>query len=53
MMKRLKQWMMAATLICGVTVFTACSSDDDKNDSNVGTPALAMIVKTGHIGYWQ
>ena len=47
------QWMLAAILICGTTVFTACSSDDDKNDSNVGTPALAMIVKTGHIGYWQ
>ena len=45
--------MFAAILICGATVFTACSSDDDKNDSNVGTPALAMIVKTGHIGYWQ
>ena len=52
-MKKLFQWMFAAILICGATVFTACSSDDDKNESNVGTPALAMIVKTGHIGYWQ
>ena len=28
-MKRLLQWMMAAILICGTTVFTACSSGDD------------------------
>ena len=28
-MKRLLQWMIAATLICGTTVFTACSSGDD------------------------
>ena len=53
MKKRIYYLMFAAILICGATVFTACSSDDDKNDSNVGTPALAMIVKTGHIGYWQ
>lgn len=33
MMKKMIQWMMAAILICGATVFTACSSDDDKNDS--------------------
>ena len=33
-MKRLLQWMMAAILICGTTVFTACSSDDDANKDN-------------------
>ena len=28
-MKRLMQWMMAAILTCGASVFTACSNDDD------------------------
>ena len=32
-MKRLLQWMMAATLICGMSVLTACSSDDDNNNN--------------------
>ena len=27
------QWVMAATLVCGASVFTACSNDDDKNES--------------------
>ena len=31
-MKRLLQWMIAATLICGTTVFTACSSGDDNEN---------------------
>lgn len=30
-MKRLFQWMLAAILICGATVFTACSSNHDVN----------------------
>ena len=28
-MKKTKLWVLAATLICGVSVFTACSNDDD------------------------
>ena len=28
-MQKIIQWMMAAILICGTTVFTACSSGDD------------------------
>lgn len=28
-MKRLKLWVMAAILICGTSVFTACSNDDN------------------------
>lgn len=30
-MKRIFQWMLAAILICGSTVFTSCSKDDDKD----------------------
>lgn len=33
-MKRMMQWVMAATLLfCGASVFTACSSDDNAVDS--------------------
>ena len=28
-MKRIMQWVMAATLICGASVFTACSNDNN------------------------
>ena len=30
---RLMQWVMAATLVCGLSVFTACNSDDNAVDS--------------------
>ena len=35
-MKSIKLWMSAAILICGTSVFTACSNDDDTDNS----PAL-------------
>ena len=28
-MKKMMQWVMAATLVCGASVFTACSNNDD------------------------
>ena len=28
-MKRMMQWVMAATLVCGASVFTACSNSDN------------------------
>ena len=31
MTKKLLQWAMAAALICGASVFTACTSDNDDN----------------------
>ena len=45
------QWMMAAILVCGLGVFTSCSSDSD--DSGYSEPAIAMIVKNGKIDYWK
>ena len=30
-MKKIMQWVMATALICGASVFSACSSDDDKS----------------------
>ena len=31
-MKQILNWALAATLICGASVFTSCSSDDDNNN---------------------
>ena len=28
-MKKIMHWVLVATLICGVTVFTACTNDDN------------------------
>jgi L,D-peptidoglycan transpeptidase YkuD (ErfK/YbiS/YcfS/YnhG family) len=28
-MKKMMQWVFAATLVCGISVFTACSNNDD------------------------
>jgi hypothetical protein len=30
-MKKIMQWMMTATLVCGISVFTSCSLDNDDN----------------------
>ena len=30
-MKRILNWVLAATLVCGASVFTSCSSDNDDN----------------------
>ena len=36
-MKKIMNWVLAATLVCGTSVFTACSDDDDEslNTQNV------------------
>ena len=47
MTKKLLQWAMAAALICGASVFTACTSD---NDDNPATPDLNLSEKI--IGKW-
>ena len=45
-MKRMIQWMMAAILICGATLFTACSNQD-----HPATPDLNLSEKI--IGKWM
>ena len=37
-MKKMIQWVLVATLTCGASVFTACSSNDD----NPATPDLNL-----------
>ena len=44
-------WMMAAILICGLGVFTSCSSDSD--DSWTSDAGIALIAKNGKIDYWR
>ena len=46
------QWMMAAILICGTMVFTACSMEDNPA-GGTGASGIAMIVKNGQIDYWR
>ena len=46
-MKKMIQWMMAAILICGATVLTSCS----KNDDNPAQPDLNVGEKI--IGKWM
>ena len=46
------QWMMAAILICGASVFTACSLEDNPA-GGTGASGIAMIVKNGQIDYWR
>ena len=52
-MKRLFQWMMAAILICGTSLFTACSIQDNPVDDETGASGIAMIVKNRQIDYWH
>lgn len=49
-MKKLLNWVFAATLICGASVFTSCSKNDNPTPFKGG---IAMIVKDGSIEYFQ
>ena len=51
-MKKFLHWVLAAILICGSTVFTACSMEDNPA-GGTGTSGIAMIVKNGQIDYWR
>ena len=36
-----KNWVLAATLICGASVFTACSSNDDNPAGQTDVSAIS------------
>ena len=42
-MKKIFNWMLAAILICGASVFTSCSNDDDKNEEGILTDKHGTI----------
>lgn len=50
--KRLFQWVMAAILICGATVFTSCSKDDNPvtPDLNVSEKIMGKWIKSEQNG---
>ena len=52
-MKKMMNWVLAATLICGATLLTSCSSEDNPADSETGASGIAMIVKNGQIDYFR
>ena len=45
-MRRIMQWVLAATLISGASVFTSCSSDNDDNPKVVGTVPVPSMLQT-------
>ena len=51
-MKKMIQWVLAATLICGGSVFTSCTSDNGDNPVQA-KQQIAIIAKNGTIEYWQ
>jgi hypothetical protein len=44
-MRKIMQWMLVATLICGATVFTSCKSDDDDKDPVIENLSEKIIGK--------
>jgi len=48
-MNRLMQWVLAAILICGATVFTACSNDDTPSSKS----GIVLLAKRGDIDYFR
>lgn len=56
-MNHIKLWMSAAILICGTSVFTACSNDDDSENSSsldeveVQLQKMTLREKVGQLFY--
>ena len=43
-MKKIMNWVMAATLVCSASVFTSCSSKDDDNGSQTASGLAEKMV---------
>ena len=41
-MRKMMQWVLAATLICGMGVFTSCSKNDNPADSNITLETIPL-----------
>ena len=46
-MNRLMQWVMAAALICGLNVFTACDDNKDQPIDNQERQAFEAALRIG------
>ena len=51
-MKKIINWVMAATLVCGASIFTSCSSDNG-DDPVQAQQQIAIIAADGTVEYWQ
>ena len=51
-MKKIMNWMLVAILICGASMFTSCTNEDNPS-GGTGASGIAMIVKNGQIDYWR
>lgn len=49
-MRKLEKWMLAAILLCGTSVFMACSSNED-NPTPVPQPDINLAEKI--VGKWM
>ena len=54
-MKKMMQWVLAATLVCGASVFTSCSVKGDlpviPDQPEKAMPRVSKIYKEGHMVY--
>ncbi len=48
-MNKMKSWMMAAILICGIGCFVSCSGNADANKAAVDSTAVADSAKSGDV----
>lgn len=44
-MRKIMYWVLAATLVCGASVFTACSDDDDNKDTVINNLGGRLLGK--------
>ena len=49
-MKRMSQWVMAAIIICGASVLTSCSNDDDPVGQQEEYAGVPLIIYDTDIG---
>ena len=49
-MKKILQWMMAAILICGLPVFTSCSTDNDDIPVKTEYKGVPLVILDTDIG---
>lgn len=43
-MNKLMQWVIAATLVCGTSLFTACTSNNDNAVTGYGGESCRSVV---------
>ena len=52
-MEKMIKWMLAAILVCSVSVFTSCTGYTADNPVPAQKKQIAIIAKNGTVEYWQ